>query len=269
MARVFSEAAWKSDKVLGISPAEWIPEYSWLYSIALVDGTFEATPRQLWMAAYVGRPDWTPEKVGLLLDELERVGLLRRAKDENSKVWGWWVGSERFLPSKEHVDSHRYKRGRRDLFPQERRSSAGAAPEQSSAAPDSPEQRQNSAGESRLGVGVGSRFGEGKGGGVGSGAAKASENEQRQEPVKSDGGASFSNTVEPTPKQPQPQTQPQPEDFANRLDYAVACANAGVVPKTRPPRRAAALSEEEYSEEKTARAVAEFAAELAARGKQQ
>src|SRR5271157_4138617 len=68
-ARVFNEAAWKSEKVLSINPAEWIPEYAWLYSIALVDGTFEASPRQLWMAAYVGRPDWNAEKVAQLLDE--------------------------------------------------------------------------------------------------------------------------------------------------------------------------------------------------------
>jgi hypothetical protein len=239
MARVFNEAAWKSDKVLGIKPAEWIPEYSWLYSIALVDGTFEASPRQLWMAAYVGRPDWNPDKVSLLLDELDRVGLLQRATDENGKVWGRWVGSERFLPSKEHVDSHRYKKGRPDLF---RQRSADAARQQSSVALDSPEQRQNSAGESRLGVGleVEVELGKGEGRGVDLVCAHGSENEK---PAKAKTASLPSSLQTPT---------------------ATATAAPTPLPFKRI-RTAAIPATDDREQQRVDSSVAEWAAELAAR----
>jgi len=172
-ARVFNECAWKSEKVLNIKPAEWIPEYSWLYSIALADGTFEASPRQIWMAAYALRPDWTIDKVGKLLDELERVGLLERATDENGKVWARWIGSEKFLPTKESMEAHRYKQGRFDLFPKAQLRRRSAAPSSASAVQSSAELRG-------LGLGLGVGSGLGKGTGIGTGfdsAAKDSENE--------------------------------------------------------------------------------------------
>lgn len=171
--RVFNEVAWKSEKVLNIQPAAWIPEYAWLYSIALIDGTFEAAPRLVWMAAYVGRPDWDVAKVGKLLDELERIGLLERRQAEDGKVWGRWVGSEKFLPKEDYVKAHRYKTGKADLF-----KSDGAALAQ----------RRNSASAALaerclgVGLGVGQCVGEGEGKGSGLGfAAKSSENEQSQE----------------------------------------------------------------------------------------
>ncbi|SRR6266481_2515287 len=169
MARVFSEAAWKSDKIFNIQPVEWRAEYSWIYSIALADGTFEASHRLVWSAAYATvRPDWDIDKVGKLLDELERVGLLQRTVADDGKVWGRWVGSEKFLPTEERCKTHRFKTGRRDLF----KGSAGAAPEQHhDSAVAAPE-------EHHLGVGVGYSLGEGKGTGVGLGSApKNSENE--------------------------------------------------------------------------------------------
>ncbi len=118
--RLFSESAWKSEKIDKIEPVQWRAEYAWLYSIALADGTFEAAPKLVWSAAYAhARPDWDSSKVGELLDELERVGLLERATDENGKVWGHWVGSEPFLPSPERIKKSRYKVGRGDLFRKE------------------------------------------------------------------------------------------------------------------------------------------------------
>jgi len=115
MARIFSEDAWKSDKISRIEPASWRPEYAWLYSIALADGTFEADAHKVWAAAYACvRPDWNHRKVEKLLKELERVGLLLLATDEHEKLWGLWVGAEKHLPSKSHRD--RYKCGRLDLF---------------------------------------------------------------------------------------------------------------------------------------------------------
>jgi hypothetical protein len=187
MARVISEKLWTSEKIRNIQPKEWQPEYAWLYPIALVDGTFECQPRLIWAQAYAcNREEWSPEKVAQLLDELERVGLLQRSTAEDGKVWGRWAGSEKFSPTKEHIESHRYKTGRPDLFPNAPlRSSASAAP----ALP------QRSTGQSRLGVGVGSGIGIGKEVGVGS-AAKDSENGK----TNPKNGGAFSSTPTPTPQ---------------------------------------------------------------------
>jgi hypothetical protein len=189
MARLFYENAWKSDKVLSIQPAEWVSEYAWVYSIATADGTFEASPRLIWMAAYAGRPDWTPEKVARLLDEFERVGLLVRAKDENGKIWGQWVGSEKFLPSEERCKTARYKVGRRDLF----KGAARSSTEQQRA-------RTEQHGQG-LGVGVGVGVGEGEGKGFDLDSAAKSENEQPQEQSNPKGVCEVpSSTPTPTPK---------------------------------------------------------------------
>jgi hypothetical protein len=252
MARVFSEAAWKSDKIFNIQPVEWRAEYSWIYSIALADGTFEASHRLVWSAAYATvRPDWDIDKVGKLLDELERVGLLQRTAADDGKVWGRWVGSEKFLPTKERCASHRFKTGRVDLFDidnsaeaswrKTRRADAsrangkmnGAAPEQlhDSTTP-APEQQRSSA---VLGVGVGVGYGggegEGKGTGVGSDAAKSSENEA------------------------------QPNNKSLSVDVL-----SSLTPGTPQNRRQRpVLSRDEYSAKKDELAIAEFAAELAGR----
>jgi hypothetical protein len=83
--------------------------------LAFVDGTFEADARSIWSRAYAyGRPDWDADKVAKLLDEFERVGLLQRTKDEDGRVWGFWVGSDKFLPAPAHRE--RYKAGKRALF---------------------------------------------------------------------------------------------------------------------------------------------------------
>jgi len=141
VARIFSEDAWKSDKISKIVPSSWRPEYAWLYSIALADGTFEADAHKVWVSAYACvRPDWTCAKVEKLLKEFERVGLLRFATDENGKLWAEWIGSGKFLPTPERCKTNRYKTGRSDIF------SDGAATAQ----------RQ-------LGVGVGSGIGLGLG----------------------------------------------------------------------------------------------------------
>jgi hypothetical protein len=116
-ARVFSETAWGSEKIGKIEPSEWRAEYAWLYSIAMVDGTFIAEPARIWAAAYaLVRPGWDVAKVGQLLDEFQRVGLLERAKAEDGKTWGRWVGSENFQPKPERIKKAGYKQGRPDLF---------------------------------------------------------------------------------------------------------------------------------------------------------
>src|ERR1039458_5267130 len=80
-SRLVSDKIWHSSKIRNIRPAAWIPEYPWLLAISFVDGTFEVDVRDIWARAYASnRPDWTPEKVGQLLDEFERVGLPRDRK---------------------------------------------------------------------------------------------------------------------------------------------------------------------------------------------
>jgi len=225
MARVFSEAAWKSDKIFNIQPVEWRAEYAWLYSIALADGTFEASPRLVWMAAYASvRPDWEVDRIVRLMDELERVGLLQRTQDEQGKVWGWWVGSEKFLPTPERCETKRYKTGRRDLF----KVSDGAAPPQHRGSP-----------AKVLDLVLVSEMDKEKG--VVVAAPKDSENEQPPEQVKSFGvSLSLTPTPAPTPT-PKPTATPKREVL--------------------PPdeyRRAKAAPELE-------RSIAEFAAEIAGR----
>jgi hypothetical protein len=237
-ARVFSETAWKSEKIDNIKPVEWRAEYAWLYSIAMADGTFEAAPKQIWAAAYaVVRPDWDTGKVIALLDELERVGLLERKTDEHGKVWGRWTGAQQWLPKKEYVKAHRYKTGRSDLF------SDGAAPEQPErSASATLAQRQRSAvPEVGLGLGVGS--GEDSDSDTGLDAAKNSENEHR--PEQSNPNPKSKGVFVPSTPTPAP--------------------TATSTPKAKRP----VLSRDEYEHEKsrgkTDAQIAEWAAEVAAR----
>jgi hypothetical protein len=239
MARVVSEKLWTSEKVRNIKPEEWQPEYSWLLPIATADGTFECAPRLVWAQAYsCNRAKWNVDDVGLLLDELVRVGLLQRATDETGKVWGRWVGSEKFLPTKERCKTNRYKTGRGDLF----EISDGAAPAQ----------RQESDGAATaqrpLGVGVVGGFGGGEGKGVDLVCGQGSANEQEQ--VKSvcsspspTAQATATATAEP----------PNPDDFSNRLDYSVACRKAGVLPQPRRlPSERRDLATERFEKQRAA-----------------
>jgi hypothetical protein len=270
MAKLLSERVWHSAKLSTVQPSEWRPEYAWLMPMAFVDGTFEADPRDIWARAYAyARPDWTPEKVALLLDEFERVGLLQRTTDEEGRVWGFWVGSDNFLPPPAHRE--RYKAGKRALFGNLKDVST-PAPVNIKDASLIPQGPVLDASKSLLsGVGSGGGFGRGieKGEGVGSGAPN-SENEMSPEheevlvrlnderlkaeqvkgPVVS-ASSSLSNTVAPTPA-------PNPEDFTSRIEYAAACHKAGVLPVARRARRGS-LTAAEYeawkNEEELAKAM--------------
>lgn len=211
MARVFSEAAWKSEKIDNIQPVEWRPEYAWLYSLALADGTFEAAPKLVWSAAYACvRPDWNITKVGQLLDELVRVGLLIRTQDETGKVWGRWVGSEKFLPTPERCKTKRYKTGRRDLFTND-----GAAPPQhQDGTAAAPPQHPQGLG---VGVGVGVGFESDSDSDQVLKAAMSSENEQLQ-PQKQVREEEQNLSPKPTPKTPRLRKVVPREEFESKRE---------------------------------------------------
>jgi len=204
--------------------------------ISFVDGTFEADDTLIWSQAYAcARPDWTPDNVAQLLHEFERVGLLRRVKDADGRVWGFWTGSDNFLPPPSHRD--RYKNGKRSLF--------GDIKDASSSAPEDIKNESKNI-PLGLGVGVGSGLGKGLGSGLDS-AAKSSENEQQQKPEQSN-PKSKSVFVPSTPT-------PTP----------TATATPTPTPKAKRP----VLSRDEYEHEKsrgkTDAQLAEWAAEIAAR----
>jgi hypothetical protein len=166
----------------------------------------------------------------LLLDEFERVGLLRRAKDEDGRIWGYWVGSDKFGPTMATIKQARYKTGRLDLFfPQEQLAATCKTEEQLAATCNNLLQLQG------LGLGVGVGFGEGKGLGVDLDAARSSENERKQvKPDKSKPSISKPETVEPK-------------------------ATA------KPDRKRPVLSSTEYMRNQTDKSVIDFATEIAGR----
>jgi hypothetical protein len=257
-ARMFSgDAVWHSEKINNIQPVAWRAEFAWLYSLALADGTFEAEPRLVWSTAYAyNRPDWTVAKVGKLLDEFERVGLLERTRTSDGKVWGRWVGAK-LLPTAKTIAQSRLKVGRGDLF----ESGAPCNNEQQVAASCSTSAALE---QQLLGVGVGLGEGLGEGKGQGLDAAKSSENEQ---PQKTEQVKSASEEVKGAEAIT---VAPKPEAFTSRIEYAAACHAAGVLPVSRAVFKSReVLPKDEYLHEKSkpavAAAVAEFAAEIAQR----
>jgi hypothetical protein len=133
-ARILNEAIYGSKKIASVEPPEWRAEFPWLLALSNTDGTFEADAHSVWAKAYAfARPDFTSEKVGRLLDEYARVGLLLRKEDADGRLWGFWVGSDNFQPPPSKR-AH-YKQGKRALFsasatPEQRQDSASAAPVQ-------------------------------------------------------------------------------------------------------------------------------------------
>jgi hypothetical protein len=248
MAKLISERVWHSKKVRNIQPPEWSAEYTWLLPIAFVDGTFEADAQDIWSRAYACiRQGWDADKVAKLLDEFERVGLLQRTTDTDGKVWGFWVGSDNFLPPPSHRE--RYKAGKRSLFGESSSHQGGIKDASSSHqgcikdASLSPPERVPLG----VGSGVGGGFGRGEGTGVGLVCGQGSENEQPQEQVK---GACSSSSSSPTAT-PTAAATPTPTPLPFKRIRTATPAQDG--PSDLDPN--------------TARAVAEFAAELAARGK--
>lgn len=257
VARLISERVWHSKKLSNVHPKEWQPEYTWLLPISFVDGTFEADAQDIWARAYAyAREDWDAGKVAKLLDEFERVGLLQRTTDADGRIWGFWVGSDNFLPPPSHRE--RYKVGKRSLFgniKDESSSHQGCIKDASLSPPE----------RVPLGVGVVGGCGIGEGEGVGLVCGQDSGNEQEQVKTAS-AGASSLQTASAT------STPPNPDDYSNRLEYSKACRAAGVLPVPRPATcTRERLAEERFNAEmvehdrQVALNVAAWAAEVSAR----
>lgn len=104
---------WRSDKLKRIQPESFRAEYANLFPLALADGTFECDPDRVWSEVYAyNRPSISPETVRAMLNEFERVKLLFRWAEKDGKVWGFWTGSEKTLPTREQIKQSRYKTGR-------------------------------------------------------------------------------------------------------------------------------------------------------------
>jgi hypothetical protein len=112
---VDGDALWRSDKLTQVNPSSYRAEYANMIPLALADGTFECNPRRVWADVYsYNRPDITVDMVEDILNEFERVGLLSRKSDEKGKIWGFWIGIEKRLPSESTRD--RYRQGNSNVF---------------------------------------------------------------------------------------------------------------------------------------------------------
>lgn len=90
------EAMWRSTKIRAVEPSKFRSEFAWLLPLALANGVFEADPYRVWVDCYAfSRPEITLAIVSKILDEFERVDLLRRWEDTSGKVWAVWVGIEK------------------------------------------------------------------------------------------------------------------------------------------------------------------------------
>jgi hypothetical protein len=103
---------WRSDKLRQVQPESFRAEYSNLYALALANGAFECAPDRVWCEVYAyNRPSISPETVREILREFERVKLLFRWQAGDGKTWGFWVGSEKMLPTPEQIRQSKYKIG--------------------------------------------------------------------------------------------------------------------------------------------------------------
>jgi hypothetical protein len=92
------ESLWKSSKLLRVS-ARYRSEYANLVPLAEANGVFECDPGRIWAEIYAyNRTDVTAEDVVQFMDEFEKAGMLSRW-EENGKIWGYWVGIDKHLPS--------------------------------------------------------------------------------------------------------------------------------------------------------------------------
>jgi hypothetical protein len=112
--RVFDlEKAASSWKLCNVTPPEYRIFYPWGISMALANGVFECDPRVVHGKIFRVL-DWlTPEVLGKIFDEYERVGLLFRWKEPDGTLWGYWTGihSPGLLPAQSRIDDRHYPQG--------------------------------------------------------------------------------------------------------------------------------------------------------------
>lgn len=99
---------WRSSKIRQVAEC-YRAEYANLLPLAEANGVFDCDPDRVWSDVYAfNRTDITVDTVEAILDELERVDLLRRWK-QDGKVWGFWTGINKSgrLPGEAHLK--RYK----------------------------------------------------------------------------------------------------------------------------------------------------------------
>jgi hypothetical protein len=76
--------------------------------MALANGVFECAPETVWRTVFArNRPDVPLEDVRLILDEYERVDLLRRWVEPDSKEWAWVVNIDkpgRLMPPSKRIE---------------------------------------------------------------------------------------------------------------------------------------------------------------------
>lgn len=100
---VDGDALWRSQKLKAVRP-EFRAEYANLLPLAEANGSFDAGVDRVWSDVYSFNRDIDVRKVCKILDEFEKVGLLKRWQ-QNGKTWGYWMGIEKTgrLPSEKHL----------------------------------------------------------------------------------------------------------------------------------------------------------------------
>jgi len=105
---VDGDALWRSEKLKSV-PEDIRAEYANLIPLAEANGSFECTPDRVWVEVYAfNRTDVTVNDVTRILDEFERVGMLKRW-NAGGKTYGFFNGIENRLPPKSAVKRGDYR----------------------------------------------------------------------------------------------------------------------------------------------------------------
>jgi hypothetical protein len=107
------ERVWNSRKIAILKP-EHRAEYSWIYPLALANGVFECSARNVFFTCYKNRPEVDLAKTQQILDDFAAVGLLFRWKEPDGSEWGYWTGAHAqygVLPAESRVKDGHYTLG--------------------------------------------------------------------------------------------------------------------------------------------------------------
>ena len=110
---ISGERVWNSRKIKLLQP-EHRAEYAWIYPMALANGVFECSARNVWFTCYKNRQDITEEKVGAILADFQAVGLLFVWTEPDGSEWGYWTGAHSeygLLPPASQLKTGHYTMG--------------------------------------------------------------------------------------------------------------------------------------------------------------